>query len=72
MGRFAILRRLWRNRDTLLPILDLLGQIVRSVTTLAEIKKALSEGIEAGQLDEPLERFQSSNQRAKDYIRTGR
>ncbi len=73
MGRFGKLgRELWRNREMLVPVLRLLQQAVRSARTLADIKKALAEGIEKGQLDAPLERFRRANQRAQDYIRTGR
>lgn len=68
----GLLRRLWRNRKLLEPFLDLLQQVVKSAQTLAEIRKALAEGIEAGQLDDALQRFVDANERADQYIKTGR
>ena len=72
MGRFAIIRRLWRNRDLLLKFLDLLKQIRKTAETLADIRNALAEGIEEGQLDSALDRFTAANKRAEDFKKTGR
>lgn len=69
MGTF---RRIWKNRRLLLPILELIEKAVRSATTLAQIKEAIKEGIDKGDLDAPLKRFQDANKRAKDYIKTGK
>ena len=72
MGRWAIARRLWKNRAMLLPLLGVIERIIESARTLADIKEALKDGIDKGDLDAPLDKFAASNKRAKDYVKTGR
>lgn len=72
MGRLAIIRRLWKNRDLLLPLLGVLEQVIKSARTLGEIKEALKNGIDKGDLDAALDKFAAANKRAKDYVKTGR
>lgn len=68
----GIFRKLWQNRDLLLPLLKLIEQAVESARTLADIKNAIKQGIDRGDLDKPLDKFAHANKRAKDYIKTGR
>ncbi len=71
MSTVAILRRLWKNREVLLKLLDFLENAARGVSRLADLRARIANGAEKGDLDDVLKKFASTTDLAEDFIDHG-
>ena len=71
MSSLAIMRRLWKNREVLVRLLDFLEDAARGISKLAELRARIANGAEKGDLDDVLKKFASTTDLAEDFIDHG-
>ncbi len=71
MSALAVMRRLWKNREVLLKLLDFFEGAARGISKLAELRARIANGAERGDLDDVLKKFASTTDVAEDFIDHG-